>query len=84
MLRIEIDSEKKVIELEVRLEGQAETLQVRAADYRLVGEPGARRLVCSQLESRSGWLNVILKTLRLGDKGVPLPPEYEDLIVLAL
>ena len=84
MLRVEIDSEKKTIQVEVRLRGQGEALQVRASGYEVVGEPGHRRIVCPTLTSPTGWLNVLLKTLRLGEKGVPLPPEYEEMVELVL
>ena len=84
MLRVEIDSENKTIQIDVRLNGQAEALQIRANGYEVVGEAGDRRVVFPTLSSPTGWLNVVLKTLRPGEKGVPLPPEYEELIELVL
>ena len=84
MLRVEIDSENKTIQIDVRLNGQAEALRIRADGYKVVGEAGRRRVVCPTLSSPTRWLNVVLKTLRPSEKGVPLPPEYEDLIELVL
>lgn len=84
MLRVEIDSENKTIQVDVRLKGQAEALQIKANGYEVVGEAGRRLVVCPTLSSPTRWLNVVLKTLRVGEKGVPLPPEYEDLIELVL
>ena len=84
MLRVEIDSENKTIQIDVRLNGQAEALRIRADGYKVVGEAGCRRVVCPTLSSPTGWLNVVLKTLRPGEKGFPLPPKYEDLIELVL
>ena len=84
MLRVEIDSENKTIQIDVRLNGQAEALRIRADGYKVVGEAGCRRVVCPTLSSPTRWLNVVLKTLRPSEKGVPLPAEYEDLIELVL
>lgn len=84
MLRLEVDSEQKTISIEVQLKGQSAPLQLRGIGYTVTSEPGQERIQFEGVEASEEWLGTVLRFTKAAQKGVPLPPQYAELIRLAL
>ena len=84
MLKLDVDSEGKQVRVEVKIKGQPKPLEVRGVNYRVIGEPGAKRIVFERVELSEKWLEPVANILKLAEKGAPIPPEQEGLIEMVL
>lgn len=61
MLTLEIDPEKKKIQLEVLLNGETESLHVSVGRYECIANNGDSRLMLKEITTSRQWLNVLLE-----------------------
>lgn len=80
MLMLMVDSARRTIKVEVQMKDQAQPLTVSADQYDVVRESGQPSLRLQGLRTSNSSINVLLKTFGIGDKPLPLPPQYAELI----
>ncbi len=84
MLMLMVDSARRTIKVEVQMKDQAQPLSVSADQYELVQEGGQPALRLDGLRTSNSSINVVLKTFGIGEKPLPLPPQYAELIAQLL
>jgi hypothetical protein len=75
MLRLDLDSAKKCISMEVMLEGEAEPLHINISCYELSEEEGEYFLKLYGVETSRTWINTFAAAYLEG-KAFKIPAEY--------
>ena len=79
MLKLNLDSESKTIELELMLDGEKEPLQVKVNHYKLSQENGKHYLVAEDIVTSRAWINTVASQYLHGQK-FEIPEEYAKLL----
>ena len=79
MLKLNLDSESKTIELELMLDGEKEPLHVKVNHYKLKEEQGRHYLVAEDIVTSRAWINTVASQYLHGQK-FEIPEEYAKLL----
>ena len=79
MLKLNLNSEEKSIELEVMLDGEKEPLTVKVDNYALEEEQGKYFLKIYGVETSRAWINTIASSYLEG-KSFKIPAEYAKML----
>jgi len=79
MLKLNLDSKNKSIELEVLLEGETEPLSVNVERYELAEENGKHLLKIYGIQTSRAWINTIAGSYLEG-KSFEIPEEYAKML----
>ncbi len=79
MLKLNLDSKQKSIELEVMLDGENEPLHVKVNHYKLSQENGCYYLVAEDIVTSRAWINTVATQYLHGQK-FEIPKEYAKLL----
>jgi len=79
MLKLNLDSKSKKIELEVLLEGEKEPLSVNVEHYELTEENGKHLLKVYGIQTSRAWINTIAGSYLEG-KSFEIPEEYAKML----
>ena len=79
MLKLNLDSKNKTIELELMLEGEKEPLLVKINNYTLNEENGSFFLVAKDIVTSRAWINTVVEQYLNGHK-FEIPQEYAKLL----
>jgi len=79
MIKLNLDSQNKTIELEVMLEGEKEPLHVKVNRYALNEENGSHYLVAEDIVTFRAWINTIASQYLSGQR-FEIPQEYAKLL----
>ena len=83
MVKFNLDSTKKTIELEILLDGESEPLYVSVERYELTEEDGKHFLYAQEITTSRKWINVIAKQYLSGQK-LEIPSEYASMLQLVV
>ena len=79
MLKLNLDSTNKSIELEVMLEGEKESLTVKVRKYEIIEEGGGHRLRIEGIETSRAWIDTVAASYLEG-KNFEIPEAYAKLL----
>jgi hypothetical protein len=79
MLKLNLDSEKKRIEMEVMLDGEKEPLHVEVEQYVLKEEAGKHLLQIYGVKTSRAWINTVAASYLEG-KSFEIPAEYAKML----
>ena len=79
MLKLNVDSHTKSIELDVMLEGEVEPLKVHVARYELTAEGGSHFVTLHGITTSRAWINTAVSPYLEG-KRFAIPAEYARLL----
>ena len=79
MLKLNLDSKEKSIELEVMLDGEKEPLTVKVDNYTLDEEQGRFFLKIYGVQTSRAWINTIASSYLEG-KSFEIPAEYAKML----
>lgn len=83
MLKLDLDSKNKSIEMEVLLEGEVEPLHVKIARYELTQEGDRHFLKIKGVTTSRAWINTLASSY-LEDKRFEIPAEYAKMIKMVV
>jgi len=83
MLRLNLDSEKKCIEMEVMLEGEKEPLSVNVQRYEIAQEGDKHFLKIQGVETSRAWINIVASSYLEG-KTFEIPAEYAKMLKVVI
>ena len=83
MLKFNLDSKSKTIELEIMLDGEKEPLHVKVNSYRLTEENGKHYLVENDIVTSRAWINSVASQYLSGQK-FEIPAEYAKMLKLVV
>ena len=81
MLKFNLDSERKTIELEILLDGEKETLHVTIHHYAIMQEGDKHFLVAKKIITSRKWMNTMAEQYLAGKK-LEIPNEYASMLKL--
>ena len=61
MTHINIDSQKRSLDMELDLKGEAAPLQINIKNYRLIDESGETYIELSDITTSREWINALLR-----------------------
>ena len=79
MLKLNLDSEKKSIEMEVMLEGEKEPLTVNVDKYEMTQNGGKYFLKIQGVKTSRAWINTVASSYLEG-KTFEIPAEYAKML----
>jgi hypothetical protein len=79
MLKLNLDSKEKSIELEVMLDGEKEPLTVKVDNYALEEDQGKYFLKIYGVQTSRAWINTIASSYLEG-KSFEIPAEYAKML----
>lgn len=79
MLKLNLDSKQKSIEIEVMLDGEHEPLLVHVKNYMMVEEGGRHFLKVYGVSTSRAWINTIASSYLEG-KSFEIPAEYTKML----
>ncbi len=79
MVKLNLDSKSKTIELELMLDGEKEPLNVKVNHYALSEERGKHYLVAEDIVTSRAWINTVASQYLHGQK-FEIPEEYAKLL----
>ncbi len=79
MLKLNLDSQNKSIEMEILLDGEAEPLHVKIDRYELTEEDGVHFLKISGITTSRAWINTLAAS-HLEGKHFEIPAEYAKML----
>jgi len=79
MLKLNLDSKNKSIDLEVLLEGETEPLSVNVQRYELTEENGKHLLKIYGIQTSRSWINTVAGSYLEG-KSFEIPAEYAKML----
>ena len=79
MLKLNLDSEKKSIEMEVMLEGEKEPLTVTVEKYAMTQEGEKHFLKIQGVKTSRAWINTVASSYLEG-KTFEIPAEYAKML----
>ena len=83
MLKFNLDSKNKTIELEIMLEGEKDPLNVKVQSYEITQDGDKYFLVAKDITTSRIWINVIAKQYLSGQK-IEIPSEYATMLQLVV
>jgi len=79
MLKLNLDSTRKSIEMEVMLDGEHEPLKVHIRNYELTQENGKHLLKVHGVTTSRAWINTVASSYLEG-KAFEIPAEYAKML----
>lgn len=79
MIKLNLDSECKTIELELMLDGEKESLHVKVNHYKLSQEHDRHYLMAEDIVTSRAWINTVSSQYLHGQK-FEIPQEYAKLL----
>ena len=79
MIKLNLDSDNKTIELELMLDGEKEPLHVKVNHYKLSQENNRHYLVAENIVTSRAWINTVASQYLHGQK-FEIPEEYAKLL----
>jgi len=79
MLKLNLDSEKKSIEMEVMLEGEKEPLTVNVQKYEMTQQGDKHFLKIQGVKTSRAWINTVASSYLEG-KTFEIPAEYAKML----
>ena len=79
MLKLNLDSQNKSIEMELLLDGEVEPLHVKIDRYELTEEDGVHFLKISGITTSRAWINTLAAS-HLEGKRFEIPAEYAKML----
>jgi len=79
MLKLNLDSEKRSIEMEVMLEGEKEPLSVNVDKYEMTQNGGKHFLKIQGVKTSRAWINTVASSY-LENKTFEIPAEYAKML----
>lgn len=83
MLKLNLNSEQKSIEMEVMLEGEKEPLAVQVEQYELTEEGGRHFLKVHGVSTSRAWINTVAASYLEG-KRFEIPAKYVKLLKVVI
>ena len=83
MLKFNLDSKTKTIELELMLDGEKEPLHVKINNYELREDGGKYYLVANDIITSRAWMNTVASQYLSGQK-LEIPAEYAHMLKLVV
>lgn len=83
MINFRLDSEKKVIQIEMMLKGEADTIKFQIGKYKIIDEEGKVFIEISELVTNREWMNVAIANF-LPDKRIEVPAKYRKALDIAM
>ena len=83
MIKFNLDSKSKTIELEIMLDGEIEPLHVKVNNYRLAEENEKHYLVANDIVTSRAWINSVAFEYLSGQK-FEIPAEYAKMLKLVV
>ncbi|PAF51760.1 hypothetical protein BKH43_00555 [Helicobacter sp. 13S00401-1] len=84
MLKLNLDSTNKTIDLEVKLKGESESIKVYITGYKLVKLDDERALLYFEtIQTSREWIDTLIK-LYFKDKPVPIPTKYAETLGIVI
>jgi len=81
MLKFNLDSNTKTIELEIMLDGEKEPLEIKVNHYEISEENGKYFLVAKDISTSRKWINVVASQYLSGQK-FEIPAEFASMLKL--
>jgi hypothetical protein len=81
MTHIEIDSEKKHINIELQLKGELAALKIEISDYNLISVDGDTYLEVGSISTSREWISVLLTHYLTGDRHRFRVPELVKILL---
>ena len=79
VLKLNIDSKDKSIDLEVMLDGEVEPISIKVDKYNIIEENGKKFIEIDNITTSRSWLNRVATNFINGKK-FELPKKYSDII----
>jgi hypothetical protein len=83
MLKLNLDSEKKSIEMEVMLEGEKESLTVNVQRYEMTQQGDKHFLKIQGVKTSRTWINTVASSYLEG-KTFEIPAEYAKMLKVVI
>lgn len=83
MIKLNLDSDNKMIELQLLLDGEKEPLHVTVNHYKLSEEHGRHYLVAENIVTSRAWINTVASQYLHGQK-FEIPEEYAKLLKIVV
>lgn len=83
MLKFNLDSKSKTIELEIMLEGEKEPLHAKVNSYNLIEEQNKHYLIAKDIVTSRAWINSVASQFLSGQK-FEIPTEYAKMLKLVV
>ncbi len=83
MLKLNLDSKQKSIEMEVMLEGEHEALKVHVKNYEMTEENGKHFLKVHGVTTSRAWINTVASSYLEG-KTFEIPAEYAKMLKVVI
>ena len=83
MIKFNLDSKTKTIELEIMLDGEKEPLNVKVNSYKLTQEDDKYYLVANDIVTSRAWINTVASQYLSGQK-FQIPAEYAQMLKLVV
>ena len=83
MLKFNLDSKSKTIELEIMLEGEKEPLNIKVTSYALTEENGKSYLIANDIVTSRAWINTVASQYLSGQK-LEIPVKYAKMLKLVV
>lgn len=83
MLKLDLDSKNKSIEMEVMLDGEAEPLRIYVKSYEMTQDGEQHFLKVNGVRTSRAWINVIASSYLEG-KQFEIPAEYAKMLKVVI
>jgi hypothetical protein len=84
MINFRLDSEKKLIQVEMLLKGEAEPIKFQVGKYEIIKEDDKVYLEVKDLATNREWMNVAIGNFLKDGTKVEIPAQYERLLHIAM
>jgi hypothetical protein len=81
VLKFQLDSREKTIELEILLKGEHEPLRVTVERYEIVEEGGRYYLLAENIVTSREWINTVAESYLVGQR-FEIPERYAKILLL--
>jgi len=83
MINFRLDSEKKVVQVEMMLKGEADTIKFQIGKYEIIEEDDKVFIEISELVTNREWMNVAISNF-LPEKRIEVPSKYRKALDIIL
>jgi hypothetical protein len=80
IIQYHINQKEKKLYLEFHLSGDSEKMEIWVDSYEIISEEGSKKIRINQVRGSREWVNKALNQFAKG-KTLPVPEEYEDLVL---
>jgi hypothetical protein len=79
VLRLQIDSKAKSIDIEILLKGEKEPIHVTVNHYEMIEEKGRWYLLAREIVTSREWINAVAESLLAGQR-LEIPERYAKML----